>query len=513
MNPSDIKEDLFELLRRDFASFVPHAFRALLPGTAFLDNWHIQAMCHFLTNRDNRIVISLPPRSLKSLVASVAFVAWTLGQDPTKQIICISYSQDLAEKNARQCRQLMESDWYKLLFPRTRISPEKNTMLQFETTAHGGRFSTSVMGPLTGFGADLIVIDDPLKAEDAMSDSMRAAVNEWYDNSVLSRLNNNDTGKIVIVMQRFHQDDLVGHVLKKVVSAHLCLPAIAEQDEKIEIGPKEFHYRKAGDVLHPARDSLKVFEVKKREMGSLLFWAQYQQNPLPADGGPIKWHWFKQYAFPLEREEGDHIVQSWDTAYKTEPSSDYSVCITAIIRGNLIYIIDVLREKMIFPTLRKRVVDHSILHSAHSLLVENRGSGMSLIQELRRGASADPSPIAIDPVKNKVVRMSTESDRIQAGYVFLPSSASWLEEFRREILQFPYGKHDDQIDALSQLLAWEKTRHSAFRVDWGNDEKSFEHPPPPITEQRLNPRRIFRTDPKTGLLVSVSEDVARGYGS
>lgn len=485
MQAQKVRKDLTEIERRDFAAFIHGAFQVLHPGEPYLDNWHIHAMAHNLHGGGNRVIISMPPRNLKSIVASVAYPAWLLGHDPSKRIICVSYAQDLADKHARQCRQVLESAWYKALFPQTRISPEKNSVSQFETTKRGVRLSTSVDGALTGFGGDVIIIDDPLKAEEAMSDSRRSAVNKWFDNSVLSRLNDKRTGRIIIVMQRLHQDDLVGHLIGNGRWSHLCLPAIAKVDETIQIGDREFHKRRAGRVLHAAREPLQVLADQILEMGSFLFSAQYQQNPLPPDGEIIKWGWFPRYDVAPSHQSADLIVQSWDTAFKGTATSDYSVCMTFLVKGNLYHLIDVLREKLDYPALKKKVIEHAVIHGADAVLVENKGSGMALVDELRRGGvTGDVMPIAVDPTASKVGRMSAESAQIEAGHVLLPKDAPWLEELRIELLQFPHGRYDDQVDALSQALFWLKTRSRSFSWDFGNQvaharQPTLPTPPPP----------------------------------
>ena len=223
------------LLRLDLMTFIERSFYDLNPQATFARSPHIEVLATKLSGcRDGklrRLVVCLPPRMLKSIAVSVAFPAWLLGHNSTKQIICASYGQDLSDKHARDCRTLMMSDFYRALFPHTRLSSEKQSVNDFLTTAQGFRMSTSVGGVLTGRGADVIILDDPLKPDDALSETKRNAANQWYDNTLLSRLNSKETGIIIIVMQRVHQDDLVGHVLDHGDWQILSLPAIAEEDE------------------------------------------------------------------------------------------------------------------------------------------------------------------------------------------------------------------------------------------------------------------------------------------
>src|SRR5262249_43904477 len=284
-------------LHADLYSFVQAIFPIVSPGYQLSRNWHLQAITYALTTvmkgEITRLIIAVPPRSLKSICASVALPAYVLGYDPTREIICVSYSEALARKHANDCRAVMASSLYRRLFPRARISPLKDTELEFMTTARGFRLATSVGGTLTGRGGDLIIIDDPMKPQEAQSESARDNVQKWYGNTLLSRLNDKTRAAIVVVMQRLHVDDLIGHLLEQEGWTVLKLPAIAEVPEQILLGPGRFHCRKPGDLLHPEREPQAALDKQKREMGSAEFAAQYQQTPVPPDGNMISWEWFQ----------------------------------------------------------------------------------------------------------------------------------------------------------------------------------------------------------------------------
>jgi hypothetical protein len=269
------------VLRHRLAPFIHRSFQTVVPGQTYLQNWHILAICHVLElcarGEIRRLIITMPPRSLKSICASVAFPAWLLGLDPRLRIVCASYSQELAAKHARDFRAILESLWYQHLFPNTRINPRKNTEGEIETTAQGYRLTTSVGGTLTGRGGNFIIIDDSMKPVDAASEVKRGAVNEWFDTTLTSRLDRKTQDVIIIVQQRLHVDDLVGHVLARSGGwVHLNLPAIAREDEVIHLGGGRIYHRAAGEVLHPKREPLSVLEELKVDMGSRVFSAQYQ---------------------------------------------------------------------------------------------------------------------------------------------------------------------------------------------------------------------------------------------
>ena len=462
--------ELDAVLRQDLTAFVQKVFDTVSPGDAYKDNWHIQAIAYELgrcvDGENTRLLITQPPRSLKSISTSVAYVAWALGHDPAMRFICVSYSQELAAELARQFRVVVDSDWYRRLFPRTRLV--KDTDSEWVTTAGGGRITTSIGGTLTGRGADVIIIDDPLKAEEAHSATARKHVIDWYSTSLVTRLNDKRRGVIIVVMHRLHEDDLVGHLLRQTGWHHLDLPAIAIEDQVVHIGPgpHDLHRRKEGDLLHPERESRKTLARIKADIGSLTFSAQYQQRPLPVEGNLIKRKWFKRYKTPPERSADLRIVQSWDMATTTRQTSDYSVCTTWAMRERTYYLLDVWRDRLEYPDLKRKVIALQELHSADAVLIESVGLGLNLVQDLRDDSPAGfPYPIGIRPEGDKVVRMVAQSARIEAGQVVVPEDAPWLDVFLSELLAFPHGRFDDQVDSVSQFLAW--ARANSYQVqDW-----------------------------------------------
>lgn len=460
--PASDSRLLAAVLRGDLSSFIARAFRELVPGDKYLAAWHIDAIAYQLTEvmagRVCRLAITLPPRYLKSHSVTIAFVAWLLGHDPTRRIIVVSYSDDLAAKHARDCRTLMESDWYQALFPGTRLSASKNTATEYETTAGGYRYSTSVGGTLTGRGGSLIILDDPQKPADALSEPRRKSLTQWYDNTLYSRLDNKMTSAIVLVMQRLHPEDLVGHVLSQEPWAQLLLPAIAEADEEIRTGPTTVYQRPKGEALQPARESLAMLQQIRKTMGSAAFSAQYQQEPMPPDGSILRWGWFKQYTAPLPLRPGDTVIQSWDPASVPGLENDFTVGTTWVIRGKQLVLVDVVREHFDYPQLKKTVVAEIRKRRPYEVVIENANAGTSLIQELRKMALDGEIPLELPrirhhaPRESKVARMAAESAAIEAGRVWIPDKAPWLEAFRQEVLLFPHGRYDDQIDSMSLFL-------------------------------------------------------------
>ena len=443
------------LLRQNFNAVVEKAFVTLAPGQAFDPGWHLQAIGWQLERVQRgeitRLIINMPARSLKSIMASVAFPAFLLGHDPTKRIICVSYSGDLARKHSNDFRALVEASWYRDLFPGARIG-KKDSETEIELTARGFRLATSVGGTLTGRGGEIIVIDDPLKPDDALSETKRSAANQWFANTLLSRLDDKRTGAIVIVMQRVHMDDLTGFLLSQSDEWEvLSLPAIAEFDERIPLGDRRSHHRQFGEALSPEREPLHVLEALKLQIGSDAFSAQYQQAPAPPGGAMVKRHWVRRYDKELPPlDEQLMTVQSWDIACKGGPDNDWSVCTTWILtRRKRWYLLDVWRQRVDYPALKAAALSLAKQWGARRVLVEDAVTGTALVQELREKI---PGIIAVKPVGDKVSRMAVASAKLEAGQVFLPQRADWLPDLEAELFAFPGARHDDQCDSISQAL-------------------------------------------------------------
>jgi len=450
------QDEFSALLRNDFASFIARTFAHLDPQTRFAHNWHIDLLADRLTQiyagTIRRLIITVPPRSLKSICASVAFPAWMLGRDPGKRIICASYGQELSNKLARDTAAVMGSDWYQRAFA-TRLA-QRSAAADFETTERGGRMATSVGGVLTGRGGDIVIIDDPVKPDEALSETQRQAANTWFDNTLYSRLNDKRAGAIVIIMQRLHLDDLVGHVLEKENWEIVNLPAWALEDEHWAYdtfwGPKT-HDRKAGASLHPEREPLEILDALRRTLGEYAFSAQYLQSPVPLGGGIVKTEWLRYYEPAEKPERFDSIVQSWDTANKESELADYSACTTWGVKRDKLYLLHVLRKRLEYPELKRAVVDQARDWHANIVLIEDKASGTQLIQELRQTMSK------IKGVKSegdKVMRMLAQTAAIENGRVLIPKDAYWLPDYVQELVTFPKAKYDDQVDSTSQALKW-----------------------------------------------------------
>ena len=453
------KRLLQAVLRRNFTAFVEKSFSTLSPGQAFIPNWHIDAISYQLERvrrgEIRRLIINMPPRSLKSIMTSVAFPAFVLGHAPSRRLICVSYSGELTKKHSNDFRALIESTWYRDLFPNTRIGPYKNSETEIEFTERGFRLATSVGGTLTGRGGEIIIIDDPLKPDDAMSEVKRTAANQWFKNTLLSRLDDKRTGAIIIVMQRVHMDDLTGFVLEQSSEWEiLSLPAVAEYEQTLRISPRMSYVRGPGTALFPEREPLATLEQIKRQIGSDAFSAQYQQMPVPPGGAMIKRDWIRRYHQLPDQASRLLTIQSWDTASKGGPDNDWSVCTTWILtKDHRWYLADVFRKRLDYPSLKAAALTLAKQWRPTRVLIEDAAAGTALIQELRTKILA----IAIKPNSDKISRMAVISTIFEAGCVYFPERAHWLPDLESELFAFPGGRHDDQCDSISQALAEKNT--------------------------------------------------------
>lgn len=275
MNEGDIKE----LYSSHFCSFLEFAFEELHPGEELQPNWHIEVLANYVRScfdgDTTRFIVNLPPRSLKSFCVSIAFVAFLLGNDPTRRFMVLCGNQGLATDLLTRVRRLMRSARYGALFPKTLINSET---ADIRLTSGGGAFYGVYGQSAIGRGADYIIVDDPIAPQHANDAERRSACNEWFDTEVLPRLNDKDKGVIIVVMQRLHCDDLVGYLCGKSLWRGLVLPAIALRDEVFKT-PLGLHTRKRGEPLIPERETKETLRDILMEMGGLAFRAQYLQSP------------------------------------------------------------------------------------------------------------------------------------------------------------------------------------------------------------------------------------------
>ena len=448
----------------DLLSFTRTMFRAR-KGADMKPNWHQRAICDALERvvlgDTTRLIINISPRSGKTELAVVSFIAWATGIYPDSEWIHASYSKRLATNNAYGVREVMRHEVYQEIFPWVKIRDDSSAKDEFRTEQGGVVYATGSEGSITGRGAGgmsgrfqgAIVIDDPHKPGEANSDVMRRNVIDWFSTTMESRKNRPDT-PIIVIKQRLHEDDLSGWLLSGGNGEkwdHIKIPAITD----------------SGDSFWPDQFPIDMLQ-RIKESSSYVFSGQYMQLPAPAGGGIFKDHWWRYY---------DHLPDiEWraiyaDTGQKTAEWNDYTVfqCWGKGIDGKA-YLIDMIRGKWEAPEL---IIQARAFWDKHkskqgvgrlrSLKVEDKVSGTGLIQTLSREGIP---VIGIQRAKDKITRGYDVAPVAESGQAYLPKNADWLSDLLYETGIFPNGKHDDQVDPLMDALA-DISGVYCDQYDWG----------------------------------------------
>ena len=453
-------KEVFEIERQLYSNylnfFIERTFRIVNQGTNFVDNWHIDAIAEALNEVYNgnikRLIINMPPRYLKSFCVSVAFPAWVLGNDPTKRVIVASYSEKLSIKHSTDTRLIMQSKFFKRIFPQCKLNKNQNEKYKFATTQNGFRFATSVGGTLTGEGGDILIVDDPHNPQQVLSGTYREKTLDWFSNTFISRLNDKKKGAIIVVMQRLHENDLTNFLLEKGGWTHLNLQAINEEERDIKIGDFEKHLEK-GELLFEKRENLNDLNNLKNTMSIYNFNAQYQQKPLLMKNGMLSKNWLKKYN---NNVEFDNVYLSFDTAIKAGIYNDPTVCTVWGEKSGSYYLIEVIRKWLEYPELKKEAINLINKYKPNCILIEDKASGQSLIQDLKRETQETIIPIKV--LKDKITRFASITPLFESGKVFIKDNTDWLFDYEYELLSFPVAVHDDQVDSTSQFLNWIKNK-------------------------------------------------------
>ena len=386
-----------------------------------------------------RLIIACPPRHGKTLVTTQMFPAWYLGRHPDRFVISASYGQELSDDFGRRVRNMMVDSLHRAVFPGCVLVENSSSMRRFDIAAGGSYVAVGRGGSITGRGANLFLIDDPLKdREEANSETIRRLLHDWFANVAYTRLEPN--GAIVLIATRWHEDDLCGWLMREHPEEGwhiLKMPAIAEEDEG---------WRKEGEALWPTRFPLETLRVIKSAIGSSAWASLYQQRPAAAEGQIFRREWWQH--FTVQPTLG-RTIQSWDCAFKAGRENDYSVCTTWIATERGYFLLSLWRGRVEFPELKRQLMSQAEAWSPSAILVEDSASGQSLIQELQ---TTNQPIIRVKPDSDKISRAQAVTPLIESGRVFLPESAGWLEDFEDELAAFPSAAHDDAVDSLTQAL-------------------------------------------------------------
>jgi predicted phage terminase large subunit-like protein len=407
---------------------------------------HLDLLAEHLEALDRReivrLLVQMPPRHGKTLHVSQAFPAWWLGRHPADSIILASYAAELAEANSRRARGfLLDQRWP---FPDVRVSPESGAVGRWNTTGRGGLIAAGVGGGLTGFGADLLVVDDPVKDRaEADSEAVRESIWKWWTEVALTRLQ--PSAVVLLTMTRWHEDDLAGRILASPGAgewAVLSLPALADENDRLG--------REEGEALWPAWFPADRLDALRTEIGTRAFLALYQQSPTSEEGSIFRREWLTGRYSELPRA-GLRIVSGVDSSFGKGVASDFSAIVTVGADDRYLYVLDVARGRWEFSDLLGAIRREAAEWSPSAILVEDAASGQSALQELRR--STRLPIVAVRPQGTKIARAESVSPLFESGRVLLPTQApAWRDELIEELASFPTGRHDDMTDALVYAL-------------------------------------------------------------
>jgi predicted phage terminase large subunit-like protein len=384
-----------------------------------------------------RLALFLPPRHGKSAMTTVRYAAWRIERNPAQRIIIGAYNQDLAEHFSRQIRRIVRERGVEL-------QADRQTAAEWETAQGGGVKAAGVGTGVTGRGADLIIIDDPVKSrEEANSEAYRNRCWDWYTNDLYTRLE--PSGAICLIQTRWHEDDLAGRILTSEQAADwqvVNLPAEAEAGDPLG--------RLDGAPLWPGRFDVAALADIRAVMGQ-DYEALYQQRPRPPKGTLFQAEWFNRNVQVYERGVYSLVVQGWDTAFKEGQENDYTACVTIgrLSMTGALHVLNVYRQRVAFPELVRAIEQQAERWQPHAIVVEDKGSGTSAVQSLQRTTGL---PIVAVPAEaDKVARANRITAYCEAGKVSIPSGRMF-DDLISELVRFPSGKHDDQVDAFVHAL-------------------------------------------------------------
>ncbi len=456
-----------EECRRSLKIFMRRVWHLIEP-TEFIDGLPIDAMIVHLeavTKGDiKRLLINIPPRHTKSTLVSVIWPVWVWLQSPTERFLCASYSLDLSTRDNLRKRRIIESPWFQERFGKLfQLTSDQNQKRYFENDQRGYQMSISVGGGTTGQGGSYLCLDDAHNASEAYSEIDRKNAVIWFREVWTNRLNNQTKDKMVVVGQRIHDEDVCGYI-KKERPDWVCLdlPAYYEPENKC-ITPLWSDPRNTeNDILWPERFTDQALQGLRRDLGSTGFAAQYQQRPVPAGGGQFKKQWFRYYEantehFTLITSEGQkrilrtecQIIITVDLAISLKQSADFTVfAVWAVTKEKEVLMLDIVRDHLDNPQQQKGLQLLYYKYRPKFIHIENVAYQLALIQQLLK----EGIPVReFKPTKDKVARASTASVFYEAGRIYHPKIAAWLPEFEDELLVFPMGKHDDQVDTVSMI--------------------------------------------------------------
>lgn len=469
------------LCKKSLVEFVKAGWHVLEPSTPLLWNWHLDAICRHVQaliedapGTPQNLLMNVPPGTMKSLVTSVFLPAWVWLRRPDWRACFASGTPAVVTRDSMKCRALIKSQWYQETFkPEWQVSKDQDEKQLFSNTAGGFRQGVGAGGAITGVRADCLLVDDPNDAREVHSKAHRTAINErWWDAAFHNRIADPARSKRIVIMQRLHEEDLAGYLLAKEGAqwAHLCLPMEFDREmvKRTWLGWEDPRTAD-GELLFPQRFTKEYLDGERMTLGSAGYAGQMQQRPAPAAGNRFKREWWRFWsptgeaqlrpkgttAVPPKRfnpaiDKYDEIVSSWDCSFKDGDENDFVVGITVYRVGALRYVVDRYRAKAGLGATVAAVQQQAKDWNPYEVLVEDKANGSAVVELLQ---SQVDGILAVNPKGGKEARAAVLEPKIEAGQWLLPEGASWLDEWIDEFAGFPLGKHDDQVDAASQLEA------------------------------------------------------------
>ncbi len=471
VEPDAERVRLLQFPRPPLREFIRDAWRVVEPATPFLPNWHIDAISEHLEAltdlRIRRLLITMPPRHMKSLLASVIWPAWLWTFRPWLRMLYASYHADLTVRDTVRTRRLIRSPWYQANFGHVyRLTSDQNEKSRYENSLTGVRLATSTEGMGTGEGGDVIVYDDPHNVKKSESEAERKSTITFWDESMSTRGNTPTNTVWAVIMQRSHEGDLAGHLIQGGEYVHLCLPARYEAKTRKPPTPLGWSDPRTeeGSLLWPSRFPEAELGAIERQLGARGTASQMQQRPAPQEGSIWKRGWWRFWTTIHERRglpgfvelptRFDVQLQSWDMAFKDAEENDYVV---GEVWGRLAtdcFLLWEERGHLGFPASLRAVLSlGKRFPNTRLKLIEDKANGPAIISTLRKKIQGI---VAVPVQGSKVARAEAASAAAESGQVYLPDPAmpgyAWVEDFIEELATFPNAVHDDRSDAAAQAI-------------------------------------------------------------
>lgn len=465
------------LALKKFSEFIKQAWHVVEPAYELKWNWHIEAIADHLQavheGKISRLIINIPFRCSKSTICSILFPAWVWANTPSRKIISTSYDEALALRDSWAMRSLINSEWFKDLTDFSIEIRDDQCSKRFFANNHGGhRLARGILSGATGHTAELLIADDPMNGKKVFSDQERQSVIDSFNNQFMTRLSPPGKGAVVIVMQRLHHQDLSGVFLENPKWDRLIIPMEWDGQNRSRTQLNWVDPRKEiGELMFPeyfTREAVDEYKSGRTDMGmsaAQFVASQLQQNPVATEGSIIKNEWIRFY------DELPHVKRwtwSWDTAFKTGQLNDYSVGTLWAECEDGFYLVDLVRKKIEYTALKGLIKSCYDAQPASEVIVEDKATGQSLVQDLRRFTNLPVIPVipGRDMPGSKEERLNFIAGRFESGKVKIPSNATWKLIFIQELTEFGYQPHDDIVDSTTQYLVrtLKTSASSHFRV-------------------------------------------------